>query len=178
MEVSVTPDEGVDEKALDELVFIPCWLSPHKQDQEPPTDGDHRLRMIELAIQDLPWASVSSWELNRSQASFSWQTAEHFRRGMDKSDELFWIIGMDQWKVIERWGRIDYLSTLVEFIVFPRNGQSPTPKDSIPARFLDDAMDISSTKIRTQQAQGLSIANEVTPAVADYMIEKALYQAS
>lgn len=163
--------------ALDEVIFIPCWHSPHKLDRDPPTEGEHRLRMIELAVQDLPWASVSPWELDRAQASYSWQTAEHFHDSLDDVDALYWIIGMDQWQAIEGWSRIEHLVGLVEFIVFPRSGQSPESKDGIPARFLDDAMEVSSTKIRTRQAQGLSISELVTPAVADYMTEKALYQA-
>ena len=164
---------------LDEVIFMPCWHSPHKLDRDPPTDGSLRLRMIELATQDLPWAKVSSWELDRAEASFSWQTAEFYRQNvLESGDQLFWIIGMDQWQAIERWARINYLKTLVEFIVFPRDGQSPEAKDGFATQFLKDAMAVSSTEIRTRRAQGLSITDQVTSAVADYLAEKALYLAS
>jgi nicotinate-nucleotide adenylyltransferase len=163
---------------LDKVLFVPCWHSPHKLDSDPPTAGEHRLRMIKLAVEGLSWAGASSWEMDRAAPSYSWQTAKHFRGGLEDADQLYWIIGMDQWQAIERWSRIELLSSLVEFIVFPRFGLSPKPKQGIRARFLTDAMEISSTKIRTQKAEGLSITNQVEAAVARYIKEKDLYQAS
>ena len=74
---------------LDEVVFLPCWQSPHKLGVET-TSGEDRLAMVKLAISSLPGMWASDWELRREGASYSWQTAEHWRREvLGEEDELF-----------------------------------------------------------------------------------------
>ena len=160
---------------LDEVIFMPCWRSPHKLGP-PASPAEDRLAMVGLATEGLPWAKVSDWELQRGGASYSWQTAEHWREeAMGPADELYWILGADQWEVLADWARIDRLAELVTFIVFPRHGRVPQPSDRFCARILDDAMTVSSTEIRTLRARGLSVEEEVGAAVAAYIERKGLY---
>ncbi len=160
--------------ALDKVVFLPCWESPHKPGVKM-ASGEHRLRMVELAVANLPWAEVSDWELQRVGPSYSWETAEHYRKTMGENAELFWLIGMDQWEAIERWSRIDHLSTLVTFIVFPRDGSHPKAKSDISAIFLPQEIDVSGTGIRTRRQRGLSVEEDLPPEVARYVRENHLY---
>ncbi len=161
---------------LDEVVFMPCWQSPHKLGRAL-TGGDDRLTMLRLATRDLPWASVSSWELGRPASSYSWQTAERWRREvLAEGDALYWILGLDQWMALSRWARADYLAELVTFVVFPRDGGCPEAQDGFSAVFLPDAMAISASEIRTRCREGRSIEDEVGPEVAAYVEEKRLYR--
>ena len=161
---------------LDEIVFVPCWQSPHKLDREMAASAQDRVAMVALATEGLSWARVSQWEVQRATPSYSWQTAERWRREvLETSDELFWILGADQWSALRRWARADYLAELLRFIVFPRDGTTPREQDGLDACFLSDAMAISGTQIRTQSRVGESIEEEVGVAVANYILEKRLY---
>lgn len=162
--------------ALDEVVLMPCWRSPHKPGGTH-AGGEDRLAMLRLATRELPWAKVSRWELDREETSFSWQTAEHWRTEvLADGDELFWILGLDQWADLSQWARADYLASLVTFIVFPRGGDIPRDQLGRKAVFLPDTMAISATEIRTRCAAGESIEEEVGKEVAAYIRKNNLYQ--
>ncbi|MFT4640823.1 MAG: nicotinate-nucleotide adenylyltransferase [Verrucomicrobiales bacterium] len=168
-------ERAVERCALDEVLFVPCWQSPHKAGVQM-ASGDDRSAMVRLATQAFPWATVSDWELDRKEPSYSWQTAEHWRSMLDEDDELFWILGMDQWSALSRWARVDYLARLVTFIVFPRDGEVPEEVEGRRAAFLPDAMAVSATEIRTRTAAGGSIEEDVGAEVAAYVKEKRLYR--
>jgi nicotinate-nucleotide adenylyltransferase len=169
-------ERAVAQCELDEVVFLPCGQSPHKLDQVA-SAPEHRLAMLRLATEGLPWARVSDWELQREGPSYSWQTVHHWRgEELGPEDALFWILGADQWQALEQWARVAWLAEQVTFIVFPRSGVEPEPRDSIRARFLADAMEVSSTEIRTRCGRGESINAEVGAAVAAYVEREGLYR--
>ena len=132
---------------LDEVIFIPCWQSPHKPGQRA-VASHHRVEMARLAVEGLAWASVSDFEAARSESSYSWQTAEHFTAALPGA-QLFWLLGVDQWQVIDTWGRPEILTQLLTFIVFGRNGQQPEPNPGFSSVFLPGTFDISATEIRS-----------------------------
>lgn len=160
---------------LDEVVFVPCWESPHKRGQRL-ADGVHRLAMLRLATANWSWARVSSWECDREATSYSWETATHWREQvLPPEDALYWILGADQWKALDQWARVDLLARVVTFIVFPRSGVVPEPVPGRKAVFLPDAMEASSSEIRTRCRLGESIDEWVPAEVARHIRENALY---
>lgn len=162
---------------LDEVIFMPCWRSPHKLG-ETSAPGEDRLAMLQLALSegDHSWASVSPWELERQSASYSWQTGEHWSREvLAEEDALYWILGADQWEALSGWARVDYLSSLLTFIVFPRAGHRLESQPGMEAVFLSDAMRVSASEIRTLCGRGASIEDDVGRPVAAYIRENRLY---
>jgi nicotinate-nucleotide adenylyltransferase len=152
---------------LDRVLFIPARQSPHKTDTAPGASARERCEMIEIAISDLPWASLWSGELDRSPPSYSWQTAAYFRNALPGS-QLFWILGSDQWQVIDSWSRSDYLARSLTFLVFPR----PAPPQPIPGfrmHALSATHPASSTDIRAGQFEHLH------PGVERFVQEHGLY---
>lgn len=69
--------------ALDQVVFVPCALSPHKQDREP-TAGAVRLEMLRLATGGNEFFSVSEVEIQRGGISYSVDTLESIQQGQDR----------------------------------------------------------------------------------------------
>ena len=111
---------AVERLGLDEVRFLPCWISPHKLDRMPAPAAD-RLEMLRLATAGLPWAVVDDFETRRGGPSFSYQTAEAMKEKYPDT-RLFWIMGGDQWAAIDHWAEPDRLAACVEFIVFTRGG--------------------------------------------------------
>lgn len=134
---------------LDEVHFIPCRRSPAKS-KATVAGMDERCAMIELAIAKLPWARLSRIELDRPghQPGYSWQTVAAFRNARP-GDRLFWILGEDQWNVIDTWARPDYLARAVTFVVFPRQGR-PLPRPGFRLIPLEVRHPASATAVRDQ----------------------------
>ena len=163
-----------EEAGLDRIVFIPCWRSPHKRNVVSATPED-RLRMLEIATQDLPWAVASNWEIDRTgEPSYSWMTAEHFADSHPDA-ALHWILGGDQWRVLETWREPKRLAKLVTFIVVARE-ETPRPRPGYRAIFINDICDVSATRVRKAIAGGDTVDDLVPTPVAGYIEREGLYR--
>ena len=157
---------------LDEVRFLPCRISPHKLDQMP-TPAKDRLKMLDLATVDLPWAVVDDFEIRCQGPSYSWQTAEAMAEKFPGA-RLFWIMGDDQWRVLPDWARPDRLAACVEFIVFQRGGK-PQPHEGLRLHVLDGGHPASATAIREAIARGDMNHPWLDPHVSSYIGEHRIY---
>lgn len=158
---------------LNEVRFLPCRISPHKQDEKP-SSAEDRFEMLRLATANLPWAVVDDFELGREGPSYSWQTAEAMAAKFPGS-RLFWIMGEDQWSVLLTWTRPDRLAACVEFIVFERNGKAQG-REGFRLHVLDGAHPASATMIREAIARGETQHPWLDPDVSRWIRDHRLYQ--
>ena len=104
--------------------------------------------------------------------SYSWMTAESMREVFPRA-RLFWLLGEDQWEVIETWSRPDHLAEMVEFIVHSRGGQ-PRPKTGFRAHFVAGDHPASGTRIREDAPQMLH-GDWLHPDVERFIRSRGLY---
>ena len=161
--------EAVD---LDLVIFMPCRRSPHK-DLAPAASDSDRLRMLELATDDEGWACVSTIELDRPPPSFSWVTAESLHEVFPAA-EIYWLMGADQWRVLNQWERPDHLATLVHFVVFHR-GEAPAPLPGFVAHFVAGEHPASASLIRSALESG-EPPKWLDSGVEHFIAERGLYQ--
>lgn len=158
---------------LDEVRFLPCRISPHKQDTHPAAAAD-RLEMLRLATAGLPWAVVDDFELGREGPSYSYQTAEAMAVRFPGA-RLFWIMGSDQWETLDSWAEPRRLADCVEFVVFTR-GRMPKPREGHILHALEDSHPASATEIRQSFARGKTEHRWLAPAVSRWINGHGLYQ--
>ncbi len=170
---------------LDELIFIPAARPPHK-DQAGIIKGQHRYRMVELAIQDNPAFSLSSLELERSGNSYTIDTVRHYLADEPKLDIRF-ILGVDALQLIYTWKEVAQLIKLCRFIVVTRPGYQLDRHDpvfaTVPAELWDriellaiPGLEISSSEIRQRVTAGQSVRYLLPPQVNDYIKKNNLYR--
>jgi len=160
---------------LDRVIVIPAFRSPFKTDRKS-ADGIHRLEMARLATANELGLEVSSYEIDLEDTSYSWRTAEHFSEQNPKA-RLFWILGADQWEALPRWSRPEHFASLVEFIVFRRDGQKTVEREGYRAHFVDGTFSASSTQIRELLGTGSSDRiDTLHPDVERYARKNALYE--
>ena len=175
-------------KGLDEVLFVPCALPPHKESDDLAPEED-RLRMVELAVASDPGFSASEIELKRGGRSYSIRTIDELKKMFDPGTKFFFIIGADSLHEISTWKDIERLSGLCYFIIAARPGY---PLRGLSAERLSvgkevfrglvdgivetPVIDISSTQIRDRVGKGKSIDKMVPEAVAEYISRKRLYQ--
>jgi nicotinate-nucleotide adenylyltransferase len=164
--------EAIETLDLDQVVFIPAALSPHKL-ESCPVPGEIRRDMVAAAIAGEPRFTLDDSEIHRAGPSFTIDTVEHVRARHPGAD-LFYFIGEDNVAALDTWRRIADLRKLVQFVVFGRHSDSKSGEFPRLARRID----ISATEIRSRVAHGQSIRYLVPESVRVLIEKNHLYQES
>ena len=130
--------------------------------------------MLDAAIKGQADFSADDCELKRPPPSYSIDTVLEIRERDSKSD-LFWLIGADNVRDLNKWHRFDELKKLVQFVVLDRGrGEKAARKYPVVQRNID----ISATDIRKRVASGQSISYLVPQAVEEIIRREKLYRES
>ncbi len=167
--------EEVREKLkLDEVIFVPTNLAPHKDNSDIASCGV-RLAMVKLAIKGNRYFVVSDIEIKRDGRSYTIDTLKEFKK-MYPQDELYFIIGSDLLKYLDDWKDLDEIIQMVRFVVATRPGypleKIPSHISTIPIR----AVDISGFEIRKAIKENKSFQYLVPETVLKYINKKRLYR--
>jgi nicotinate-nucleotide adenylyltransferase len=105
---------------FERVFLVPAGTPPHKTHQVRSPRED-RLEMVRLAIVDLGFGEVSTFEIDSSEPSFTLNTVSHFRETFkDLAPTL--IIGSDSLLEINTWHRYEDVLSLANLAVLPRPG--------------------------------------------------------
>jgi nicotinate-nucleotide adenylyltransferase len=190
--------------ALDEVLFVPAHVAPHKRNV-PPTSPWHRHAMLALATADDPRMLISTAELDAPERPYSVETVARFREEFGEGARLFFVMGADSWGEITTWREWERLLASCDTVVVTRPGYELSfghvpanirarlvdlrgvvrtraghaAEDSeSPSIFLSDAagVNVSSTGVRRAAAGGEVRSLPVPRAVADYIGKYGLYR--
>lgn len=195
--------EEISEKlGLDEVVFIPALVSPHKN-SETMIDSSHRLNMLNLSIKANPNFKISDMELRRESPSYTIDTLRLLNES-NPEDRRYFIMGSELFAEIDAWKDFAELFNYSSFVVLRRPGYDvPDSTSLIPLAlkndfrysYSDKGMDVfahtssnelffvditgirvSSTEVRELASRGNSLRYLVTPEVEEYIAGNGLYQ--
>ena len=167
------------ELKLDQLRWVPTGRPWHKQHQ--PGDAEHRVAMLELALDGEPHYVIDLSELRRDGPTYTLDTIVQWQAA-EPGHEWFLIIGQDQYARFDTWHHWRELLERVTLAVAARDGIAPTPPPALAAlphrvRQLSlPRIELSSSAIRARAARGESLNGLVTPAVALYIERHHLYR--
>lgn len=154
---------------LDRVIFIPTGNMPHKKGTV--ANDVQRVKMLELSFEDESF-SVSDYEINREEISYSADTVEYFK-SLFPGDEIFFIIGGDSYAYIDKWYQPERIFAAATVLVFPREGEKILP----PALEIKvEPVRVSSSEVRKKINSGENVSNLLKKEVLDYIIENNLYQ--
>ena len=105
---------------LDSLIIVPTGQGLHKSRCMSPEH--HRLKMTQLAFQDLPNARVDPCELDRGGVSYTIDTVLSLSTQLPGSD-FYLIIGADQAEAFDTWHRWTDILQIVTLAVAARSSQ-------------------------------------------------------
>lgn len=161
----------------DELIVIPCGNPPHKKGRRI-SDGTHRAEMLRLATKSFPNVTVSEYEIEKQEPSYTLHTLEYFKKQYGSDTKLFWVIGADNIQSFSDWHRPDDIVKLATMAVLSRPGFDRKEADSIFSDYYvigQKEIDVSSTQIRERIRAGNSISGLVPSEVEDYIKSHSLY---
>ena len=162
---------------FDQLIVVPAG-EPNLRTAPVASKAD-RLRMLELALSDLPkeishQIRISDIEILRTGPTYSVDTVKELQRTFNAKWTL--IIGSDVLTSLPQWHAFQELCSLVEFLVVKRPGSDVENLPGVRMSTIEiDALDISATQLRAALASRSDISEYVSPRVVEYIKEHGLY---
>jgi nicotinate-nucleotide adenylyltransferase len=162
---------------LDELMFIPSCISPHKQTRVI-TAPEHRLAMVGLATQGRPGVTVSDMEIRRGGVSYTVDTVRALR-AENPAVGLFVVIGLDNIEDFWNWKDPEEILEMADLIAMTRPGVARPSLDAFRGhnvRIVEvTPVDAASSEIRLRLAAGLDVSSLISPGVLQYIQMNGLY---
>lgn len=168
---------------LDRVLFIPAGNPNFKQGQELASAAS-RARMVALAIEDEPLFELDLREVERAGVTYTADTLEELAQCHEDA-QLFFIMGTDSAVTLPGWKRVADVARLCTIVVAKRPGQSTQRvRDALAASSIDfdtiyldvPQVDVSSTQVREQIAQGHDVSDMIPSSVWTFLTEVGLYQ--
>ncbi|MSQ31572.1 MAG: nicotinate (nicotinamide) nucleotide adenylyltransferase [Dehalococcoidia bacterium] len=171
--------------ALERVLFIPAG-DPWRKAGRAVSAAVDRLALVRAAVADLPWAEVSTIEVDRDGPTFTLDTVEALRAA-SPGDEWWFILGADALADLPRWREPVRLASLVRFAVARRGDEASAIVtadlratvpgievriDLVPMPLLD----ISATDIRARVRAGRSTASLLPDAVRAEIDARGMYR--
>jgi nicotinate-nucleotide adenylyltransferase len=178
----VCAQEAHRELELDQVLFIPARIPPHKPVEHEP-GPEHRLELCRLAAGDDERFAVSDLELGRDGTSYTVDTLKELS-SHESQPELFLIVGGDIAVGLPRWREPERVLRLATLAIAKRQGTAraavqatlSTLQDGERSRFFTmPRIGVSSTMIRRRVRAGQPIRYLVPDPVAGYIEHHNLY---
>ena len=169
---------------LDEIWLIPAGHSPNK-DEDKMTDAVTRAKMTALAVQDIPYFKLSTYEIDKEGTSYTYLTLSDFKEQYPDTD-FYFIMGADSLDYFESWKHPEIICQKAIILVAVRDDMDlediQKKIEFIKKQFHAEIfplscpkIDISSSEIRTKLLTEKTICDMVPQAVADYITKHKLY---
>lgn len=169
---------------LDEVLFIPSGNSYMKASDEI-LDGETRISMTALAIEDNPYFTLSSMEVEREGATYTCDTIRELKE-RNPSAEYYFIMGADTLFTIEKWKNSEEILRKCSLIVESRDEKDASELKEKASELQkkyqayiivlpERKVDISSTEIRNRLEKGESVRYMIPDKVLSYIEKNNLY---
>ncbi|MDP3517784.1 MAG: nicotinate-nucleotide adenylyltransferase [Pseudohongiella sp.] len=114
--------------SLDVVHMVPCAVPNHRG--QPGASGEHRVRMLTLAVSEEPRLIVDERELQRPGVSYMVDTLEAFASEFPDAT-LVYILGLDSFLSLPSWHRWRHLIDISHLCVTGRPGVTPDLPDAL-----------------------------------------------
>ena len=162
---------------LDRLLFVPAADPPHKAVTG--ATPEQRVRMLRAALAGDERFAVDELEIDRGGASYTVDTLRELRAREGETTELFFLLGVDQYRVFGSWREPHEVARLARLAVMGRAGEAVEPDPAYPAHIVEvSRIDISSTAIRRRVSEGGSSRYWVPEAVREIIEAEKVYATS
>lgn len=166
---------------LDRIVFVPTHIPPHKTNEDFASETD-RMAMLNLAIKNCSAFEADDCEFRREGKSYTYDTICDFKSRCE--DELFLIVGEDQYLYFDKWYKYEQILDMVTLLTASRHSDKYNElieyknthlfmKNSVVSNF--DVIELSSSQIRQMVKNNEDISSLVPEGVAEYIKEQGLY---
>ncbi len=164
---------------LDEILWIPAKINPLKKQK--PVDDHHRLNMLKLALEDVPFFKISDCEIKRAGESYTIDTLKELK---NSENQFFLLLGDDAIPHFMKWKEPEAIVELATVLIGARKDAGLPDlahlTDKIKKSFESGwtstpILDISSTDLRIRLKNNLICSHLMPAKVLDYIAAHRLY---
>ena len=171
---------------LDEIWFMPSAKPPHKN-QDEIAEKEHRKRMVQFAIDKIPYFKISNIEYKRAGKTYTYDTLVELKKEREDA-HFYFIMGGDSLAQFEQWYHPELVIKQAVLLAAARPYEKEHPNFEKQVKYLQEKfdarigvirfeeMDVSSRQIRKAVALGQSIKDLVPGPVAGYIRIHGLYR--
>lgn len=184
--------------SLDKVLFIPTYVPPHKPAPSL-LDYRHRKAMTALAIGNNPGFGLEDIEERLPAPSYSVRTMQALYEKYGSGEDLYFILGEDDFARIDSWHDPSLLFSLCNMVVVTRHAVLGNLEQLVPVDFKDKfwyeksegilmhtsgkkvyllflpVLDVSSSRIRSLVHDRRSIRYLTPDPVLEYIAKENLY---
>jgi nicotinate-nucleotide adenylyltransferase len=172
---------------LDEILFCPAAVSPHKFNQPPAPSKEHRRMMVELAIEPIKSFVLYDGELKREGPSYTIDTVREIlgsEEARKQAWQLYLLIGEDALSQLSEWKNVEELISLTIPLIGSRGSEVDVHSLSLSSKSREKIrqgmtkiplLDISSTGMRDRIKKRLYCGHLIPAKVLDYIHKHHLY---
>lgn len=164
---------------LDEVLFCPAFQSPNKP--LPMASPEHRKKMTELAIRDVPGFRFCNLELKREGISYTIDTLRALQKRCRDHAEIYLLLSEDSFHSFHLWKNPEEIVQRAHLLIGSRNhfqiknGSSPFEQVFRDGWTETKLFDISSTDIRDRLKKNLYCGHLMDAKVVRYIQKHQLY---
>ncbi len=177
-------EEAYRQFALDEVVFMPTGIPPHKAGKKI-ADAADRKRMVELAVANTAYFSCSDMELMRHRTTYTAETLTLLKE-KNPDTEYYYIVGADSLDQMDGWYHPEIIFQKAVILAAMRQTQTAeefeNAKKMLETKYHASIqllrcplMPMSSSQIRAHIQRGISVEKYLPRFVWEYIKEKKLY---
>ncbi len=156
--------------------FVISPQNPFKADKQI-TDQEIRKQMLKLAIGSLKGFEVCDIEYDMPAPHYTYKTLTRLKEVYPQREFLL-LIGADNLQEFDKWKNYREILEMIPVFVYPRPGYNSDEFNHFPRLHKSEAplMEISSSLIRKNLADGLSARFLVPPKVYEFIMKNNIYQ--
>ncbi len=175
---------ALSELQLNKLILMPAGIQPFKLDRKPASAED-RVEMLKLAFSYEPKIEVSTYEIDKNDISYTYNTLIHLEEEYEGSNIIF-IMGADSMLTLDRWYKGEELLRSFSFAVSSRPGYENDELHKSISKYrnlycaditilLSTMLYLSATEVRNAISTGNDAEKLLDPSVFEYIKEHNLY---
>jgi len=175
---------------FESIEFLPSYISVHRE--TPEISAEIRKHLVELALQPYPDLTLNSCEIDRHGPSYAIDTVQFMTQKFPQQS-IFWLMGADSFNSLLSWKNSQGILQKVNLIVCTRP-DSEVDSSIYPSHYLNKNESLSdfksgriafhamqpnscsSTDIRRQLKQQLSVSGCLSPPVLEFIHRNELYK--
>lgn len=169
-------NELLDNGVLDEIIFVPAYKSYHGKDYN--ATPQQRIEMLELLLdisRNNDKLSISDFEIKNEMTGGTYEYVSKFLESVSQRDdrdeyEFYFIMGMDNANVIEKFIEWKELIRLIPFVIVDRYGDDPIDYDWF-MQYPHKHFSLSGNHMTTSSSKVREMLKEMT----DYGLESEFF---
>lgn len=173
---------------LDRIYLVPAGDPPHKRNRKL-SPAYHRLRMIELAIEEIDYLRISRVDVDRPGPHYTSDMVRLLRQQLsDEAGEtvdIYFLMGMDSLRDLPTWHEAAWLVENCKLVALSRHDveldwqklEAALPGIRQRVIILDmPELEIASNNLQTRVQNGQPIRHQVPRPVEEYIYAHGLYR--